>query len=118
MANDAKKILRWSLYALFFAIIIGYGFFRSYDLIFGVQIRDVNIVDGATISEPTMPVRGNAKNAINLTLNGRNISINQEGDFEETIALLPGYNIITIRAEDKFGYVDEKDYQLIYKKND
>ena len=58
---------------------------------------------------------GNAKNATNLTLNGREISVDQEGNFNETIALLPGYNIINITAKDKFGYVDKKNYKLIYE---
>jgi len=111
---NPKRILRWSLYGIFFSFILVYGFFRSYDLVFGIKITEVNITDGATYENSTLPISGNAKNAVFLTINGRKVSINQEGKFEETIALLKGYNIITIRAEDKFGYVDEKDYQLIY----
>ncbi len=61
-----------------------------------------------------MKVTGNAKNATSLTLNGREISIDREGNFGETIALLSGYNIINIKARDKFGYIDEKNYKLIY----
>ena len=60
-------------------------------------------------------ITGNAENAKNLTLNGREISIDQAGNFNETIALLSGYTIITIEAKDKFGYKDEKNYQLIGK---
>ena len=70
---------------------------------------------GAAIPSNTLEITGIAKNAIDLTLDGREISIDQVGNFEETIALLPGYNIINIKAQDKFGKVDEKNYQLIYK---
>lgn len=115
MVDDAKKILRRVLFGIFFLIILGYAFFRSYHLIFGIEIENVNIVDGSTVNTSSFKVTGVAKNAVNLTLNGRNISINQAGEFEETIALLPGYNIITIQAEDKFGYVDEENYKLMYK---
>jgi len=59
-------------------------------------------------------VTGNAKNAINLALNGREISIDKSGNFKETIALLSGYNIINITVKDKFGYVDEKNYQIMH----
>ncbi len=114
MNTNAKKILQIGGFALFFILIILYAFFRSQDLIFGVEITNVNLVDGAKVTDPIIEVKGNAKNAIHLTLNGREISIDQTGNFDETIALLPGYNIITILAKDKFGNVDEKDYKLMY----
>jgi len=69
---------------------------------------------GTRMAESVMQITGNAKNTVNLTLNGREISINEAGDFNETIVLLTGYNIINITARDKFGYMDEKNYKLIY----
>lgn len=114
MIGDAKKI-KVAIFAVFFLFIFAYGFARSTDLIFGVKIRDVNLTDGAVMSQSVTKITGNAKNAINLTLNGREISIDLEGNFDETIALSSGYNIITLRAEDKFGYVDEKNYKLIFQ---
>lgn len=115
MNTDAKKILKITSLAIFFLFILVYAFFRSYDLINGVKIKNVTIVDGTTLKESELKVAGNAKNALNLTLNGREISVDLEGNFNETIALLPGYNIVTLRAVDKFGHTDEKDYKLIYK---
>ncbi|MFH1200828.1 MAG: hypothetical protein V1484_00660 [bacterium] len=75
----------------------------------------MNLTDGTTVTENIIKLTGIAKNAINLTLNGREISVDQSGNFSETIALLSGYNIIDIKAKDKFGYVDEKNYKLIYE---
>lgn len=98
---------------VFFVLIIIYAIFVSKDLIFGVKLKDINLTDGVTVTEDTIKVTGNARNAIKLTLNGREISVDQQGNFDETIALLSGYNIISIRAQDKFGYVDEEDYQVI-----
>jgi hypothetical protein len=116
MTNDIKKIVKIALFSIFFIFIISYGFYRSKDLLFGVKISHVNLISGQTYTESIIPVTGNAKNAVTLTLNGREISVNEQGDFNESIALLPGYNIINIRAEDKFKFVDEKNYQLIFKK--
>ncbi|OGI95601.1 hypothetical protein A2917_03570 [Candidatus Nomurabacteria bacterium RIFCSPLOWO2_01_FULL_42_17] len=110
----SKKVLQISALSIFFLLILIYAFFRSHDLIFGVQIKNVNLTDGAKVGDNILKITGNAKNAINLTLNGREISINKEGDFNETFALLVGYNIINITAKDKFGYTDEKNYKLIY----
>lgn len=104
--------------SVFFLLIVVYAFWGSNDLIFGVKIKNVNIngkpaEGGEKFENPVLEVTGNAKNAIDLSLNGREITINQNGDFFETIALLSGYNIINIKAQDKFGYVDEKNYQII-----
>ena len=96
MNQDAKKILKIALFSIFFIFIVVYAFFSSRDLIFGVKIKNVNIVDGARITESVIKITGNAKNAINLTLNGREISIDQNGNFSESVALLKGYNIINI----------------------
>ncbi|MFA6257045.1 MAG: hypothetical protein WCT29_03325 [Candidatus Paceibacterota bacterium] len=117
MRDDAKKI-KIIIVGAFFLFIVVYGFARSTDLIFGVKIKNVKIAGepAETLvvrNESVTKISGNARNAINLSLNGREISIDLKGNFEETIALLPGYNIINIQATDKFGYVDEKNYQLI-----
>ncbi|MFZ2205722.1 MAG: hypothetical protein WAV23_03975 [Minisyncoccia bacterium] len=114
MKQDAKKILKIILTSLLFLFILIYAFFISRDLIFGVKIKNVNIIDGSKVADSVMKITGVAKNAINLTLNGRDISIDQQGNFNETIILLPGYNVIEIMAKDKFGHSDEKNYKLMY----
>ena len=114
MTQNFKKILKISAVLFFFIFIFGYSFFRSYDLIFGVKIKNVNLVDDAKTESSVLTISGNAKNATKLVLNGREISIDMAGDFEETVALLLGHNVINIRAEDKFGHIDEKNYQVMH----
>lgn len=114
MTTDFKKILKISLLSLLFIFIVIFAFYQSRDLIFGVKIKNVNIIDGQKVTDNILKITGNAKNAKILTLNDRVISIDQEGNFDETIALLSGYNIITIKAKDEFGNSDEKDYKLMY----
>ena len=75
----------------------------------------MNIIDGAQVSEKVLEMTGNAKNAKILILDGREIAIDQSGNFKENIALLLGYNIINLKAEDKFGHKDEKNYKLTYE---
>jgi len=117
MKHDAKKIIKVAGLAFFFLFVAGYAFFRSYDLIFGVKIKNVNLSDGQKFENSIVEVTGNADRAVMLTLNGREISIEMNGDFRETIALLSGYNIISIVAEDKFGKTDEKNYQVVHQPN-
>lgn len=111
--TDARNILKITSLFLFFLLILGYAFFSSYDLVFGVKIKDINIINGEKITASVINVNGNAKNAVNLILNGREISIDKKGNFNESIALFSGYNIISIEAKDKFGNSDEKDFRLI-----
>ncbi|MDE2399407.1 MAG: hypothetical protein KGL67_00100 [Patescibacteria group bacterium] len=119
MNLSAKKILKIGSISVFFLLIFIFAFLRSSDLIFGVKIRNVDInglpaQSGAKFTDNILKITGNAKNATHLILNGREISINQVGDFSETVALLSGYNIISIQAKDKFGDIDEKNYKLMF----
>lgn len=114
MKSNVKKIIKFGSIGTLFLFILIFAFFRSKDLIFGVKIKNVSIINGATESSNVLKVTGNAKNATLLSLNGREISLDQNGNFDETIILLKGYNIVTIKALDKFKHGDEKNYQLIY----
>ena len=115
--KPARTLFKIASVSLLFLFIAVYAFFTSRNLIFGVKIKNVNIVDGAKVPDSVIVVSGNAKNAIHLTLNGREISLDLGGNFSESMALAEGYNLIDIKAEDKFGYHDEKIYKLIELKN-
>jgi len=119
MNKDFKKITRITLLTVFFLFIAVFAFINSRNLIFGVRIKGVSIngtpiVDGSKVTNNIVEMTGYAKHAINVSINGREISIDRYGDFDENIILLSGYNTITITAKDKFGNVDQKNYQLIY----
>jgi hypothetical protein len=113
MNKDVKKILKIALVSIFFNFIIFFIFFNSRNLIFGVKIKNVNITDNMKVLNNIQKITGRAMNAVKISLNGREISVDQKGNFDETISLLSGYNMVTIKAQDKFGNVDEKNYQLI-----
>ncbi len=114
MTLDAKKLLKIISVSVFVIFIAVFAFFRSKDLLLGIKIKDVNVVNGQKFPEGVIRITGNAKNAIELKLNGRAIPIDQSGNFSEAIALLPGYNIISMEAKDEFGNADKKNYQLMH----
>jgi hypothetical protein len=114
MRKDAKKILKITFLSLLFLFIVVFAFFRSKDLILGVKIKNINIFDGEKVMDSILKINGNAKNAKTLTLNGRSILIDQKGNFDETIVLFSGYNVINIKAQDKFGHIDEKNYKIMH----
>ena len=127
MNKDAKKILKITLLSIFFLFIIIFVFFNSRNLIFGVKIKNVNIGNPEALlvensiskasgkaTSSIQKITGQAKNGVKISLDGRDISVDQQGNFDETIALSLGYNVVEIIAQDKFGNVDKKNYQLIY----
>lgn len=113
MAKDQKKIISWWLVGIFFVFILFYILFVSKDILFGVQLKNINIKNGETYTEKLLYISGNAKNAINVSLNNHEIAIDQKGNWGETVALSTGYNIITLEAKDKFGNNDKKTFRLI-----
>ena len=117
MEFNLKRKLKLGLSITFFIFILSYGLFQARDLIFGISIKNVNIENQTTFKESPISVSGNAKNAIFIAINGREISVDKVGNFKEDIALSLGYNIVKIEAKDKFGHSDEKNYKLIYQKN-
>lgn len=62
-------------------------------------------------------VKGVASKATHISLNGREIFINKNGDFSESIILLPGLSVVTIHARDKFGKIDEKKFEIVREEN-
>lgn len=63
-------------------------------------------------------ILGNAEKAILLTINGREIFIDQDGNFNEVTSPLPGYSVITLFAKDKFGKTAEKRFELFTKEEE
>ena len=96
-------------------VIIGVFAYSKMDfIIHGVEIvASINHDDSSSLIE----VKGNAKNAIYLSLNGREIFIDKDGSFTEAVSLLPGLSVVTLDAQDKFGKTSKKKFEVIYKES-
>lgn len=98
---------------MLFVFIGGFAFMKMQFIFKGVQIEANINRDNSSIAE----IKGNAKNATHISLNGREIFIDKEGFFTEPIALLPGFSVTTLEAQDKFGNRAEKKFEVVYKEN-
>src|SRR3989338_9603606 len=116
MTNKFKRIIKIIVIIIFAGTIIGFGLWKTKDLIGGINFTVEGIRDGTTYATDTLEIIGIAKNAKLVTLNGVKIFLDKDGNFNETITLLSGYNIITAEATDKFGIVSKKIYKVIFKK--
>lgn len=109
------SIMKISAIILFVFGLIGYSLFNSRIFIAGPQITIQEPQNGALIEEkPLIEVSGLAENIAYLRLNGRQIYTDENSFFEEALLLNPGYNIIQLEAEDKFGRGIKKIIEVVY----
>lgn len=83
------------------------------DLWRGVVLTVYDIKNGESFTNPSITFSGMAKNSKALYLNGREIFVDKDWNFKESLILNPGYNIIEVKAFDKFDGSITKNYQLI-----
>lgn len=113
--EDGKLILKTLFIAFFVLIIVGYGIFQSQKIVGGPKITISSPATGQVLTQSDVNIAGVATNISAISLNDRPIFIDESGSFSEKLMLYPGYNIIKLRAEDKFGSKVEKDLELVYQ---
>lgn len=97
----------WSPQTIIFLLVVvfigGYALSRSWNLIAGPQLEIISPPAGEIHTDSLITVSGEAKRVSKLFMNGAQIFTNTKGEFNQTLLLLPGYNIIVLEAEDRFG---------------
>ncbi len=95
-------------------IILGYGASKSVNLLTGPKIQINSPKNGETMSESLLKIEGVVKNATFISLNDKQIFVDDEGNMRDQILLYEGYNIITIRAKGKFGREKIATREIVY----
>jgi len=116
-AMNKLGLKRYFPVAIIFAFFLVLGLYaegRAQNLIRGAQINVSSLSDGAVVNEPLIKIEGVAKNARDFSINDREVAVSEDYDFSEKILLLPGYNIITLKGEDKFGKKTEEQIRVVY----
>lgn len=108
-----KTLIKTGAVTLFCACVLVYIVLKTEAVSKGVHLDVQGIQDGMVVFDGILPISGNAARAKHLLVNGREIFINQAGDFTDTLVLSPGYTIITIQAEDKFGTITQRRFEVI-----
>ena len=95
-------------------IILGYGVSKSVNLLTGPKIEIESPRNGETLREPLLNIKGLVKNAAFISLNDKQIFVDDKGNMTDQILLYEGYNIITVKAKDKFGGEKTVVREIIY----
>jgi len=115
MITKAKTYLVVAIVVTFVGGVSGYAYYETRDILAGPQITISTPKNGATLDDSLIRIAGKAQNIATITLNDRSIFIDESGAIEEDILLSYGYNIITFRAEDRFGRETTETLELVYK---
>lgn len=112
--NIKKYIKLFSLGGLF-AFIIFYSVMKMLPILRGVELSINGIADGQKVTTDKLALAGTALHAKHLLINGREILINEKSEFSEDVFLSPGYNIVSVNAEDRFDKKLTKSYRVLYE---
>lgn len=115
MRSNIKKVIKVAGLSLIACVIVFYVSYQARFLLEGPQVTVWDPQDGSTVSKSVLEIKGEAKNITRLSLDGRQIFVNEQGSFKERILLSEGFNSITISAKDKFGRETQKTIGLFFK---
>jgi len=118
MSEIKNKNIKWWIgimsCVLLFSVIMIFSYEKMCFVWRGVEIEaTLEQKDNSSIAT----ISGTAYKATLLTLNGREIFIDKSGNFSESVAMLPGFSVITLSAKDKFGNGAKKKFEIVRKEN-
>lgn len=97
---------------LFFLLIIGYAYFEARGVLYGPQIHVST--EPVAVTDPFIAIQGMAERITDLSMNGRPISVTEDGAFNEPYLLAPGLNRIMLDAKDRYGRTTQQIIQIVY----
>lgn len=78
------------------------------DMVFGAPLTVHTIADGTSVTNSYVAISGSAHHAQSITINGRPVGVDKQGNFSDGVLLAAGYNIVQVAETDRFG--KRKDY--------
>lgn len=115
--TSLKNTIKISSLVAIVVFIGGYSLYEARNIIRGPVLEVFEPTDGSEIENPLIEIKGVAQNISAISINDRAITVDKEGVFNEKLLLSPGYNIIKLSAEDKFGRHTEKMLELVLNQN-
>ena len=113
--RETKFYLKTIIICLFLVCLFGYGAFEIWNYATGPRITVSSPANGVAVSDSLITITGQGKNTKEITLDDRPIVTDETGKFSEKILLSYGYNVLELKAEDRFGKQTEQELQIVYK---
>ena len=106
-----SRITRYAL-GIFFVVLVGYGYFEARGLLFGPRIEVTSSI--GVSHEQFIRIQGKTDHIASLLMNGKGLSVTENGAFDEPFLLAPGSNRIVLSAKDKYGNLTTKTLDIFY----
>lgn len=95
--------------ALSLFVCIGLGVYAVYQArayLYGPSVS----IESVEKKGPLLALKGTAERIAFLSLQGKPIFTDENGRWQETVLLLPGYTIVTVAGADRFGRKTEQHF--------
>lgn len=113
MKRNLRAIILPVSTIVFLIIILIYGVYRAYPLLAGPVITVYSPHNGDAVGTTTFQVTGKAERAKEIRLQGRPITINTEGVFNETLVSHSPYTILVLEAVDAYGKTTQQVVRVV-----
>jgi transcriptional regulator with XRE-family HTH domain len=98
--------------------LLGFLLFFGFRLMKFVGTPDFTLEEprnGMEFTEPVVLVRGRVEKESSLTVNGRELKIDEQGRFDEKIELAPGVHVLEFIVKNRFGKITKETRSVIIK---
>lgn len=109
---EVRVIIKRVLIGVAVLIVVGYSIFVLSGYLRGPRIILSTPQNGFSTTTPAIMVVGIAVRANSLTIDGAVVPLDLEGNFKDKLILAPGYNIITITAQDRYERTKEQKLEI------
>ena len=100
--SDRRKQIEGGIIALLLILTVSYGVFKAYPLVTGPKIEIITPFDGDEVASTTFQISGIVTRSKEITLQGKPITIDDHGNFTETLVAYYPYTILVLVATDKY----------------
>lgn len=95
--------------------LVGFLGWRLIGFLGAPRLTVIEPMDQETVERPLVRVRGVAEKESRLTVNGRELRMDERGNFNEEIELATGLNALEFFVQDKFGKVTKSIRYVLVK---
>jgi hypothetical protein len=113
LTNNSKIAIKVFCSIFIGVIIVGYSLFSARHIIKGPSIVVITPQNGELTKDNFVEIKGKSENLNYISLNDRQIFIDDEGNFKEKLILYEGENTLKLYGKDKFGRETTKYLQVV-----
>ena len=101
--------------AIFFIAFLAWGGFRFTNFVGSPKLNIHEPARDSMISVPIIRISGEVEKESSLTVNGRDITIDKNGNFNQLLELAAGLNALEFTAQDRFGKIAKEVRYILVK---